>query len=36
MGIGQSTPDITIVGGGIIGCMLAWELTGRGMTVELL
>ena len=36
MGIGRSTADITIIGGGIIGCTLAWELAGRGLTVELL
>lgn len=31
-----SIADVTIVGGGIIGCTLAWELAGRGLRVELL
>lgn len=35
-GMVRMSADITIVGGGIVGCMLAWELSGRGMSVELL
>jgi len=32
----RRTPDVTIVGGGIIGCTLAWELTQLGASVEIL
>lgn len=36
MSIDQATAEITIIGGGIIGCALAWELAGSGVSVELL
>lgn len=36
MTVGNSSADITIIGGGIIGCALAWELAGHGMKVEIL
>ena len=36
MAVSRSTPDVTIIGGGIIGCTLAWELTGLGASVEIL
>ena len=29
-------PDVAIVGGGIIGCAIAWRLAGEGMNVTLI
>lgn len=36
MSTGRSTPDVTIIGAGIIGSALAWELTKHGISIELL
>lgn len=34
--LATAVPDVLVVGGGIIGCAVAYELAGEGLTVSLL